>query len=256
MGSVALEGFGGGSNPLNYKVICNPQPETAKENTIWVDTDRINNYYFSATQPENMAEYDVWFPIGTSSTVAFSATKKSHIMVYPLSAKQFISGTLVAKTAESFQGGKWNSWIRYLYNAGNSYTNIGGEWIAYYKNGTFELKSDHISVVSTKADSGAIIIGKDEAINVSDIDRIIVKAEIVNANADSSITVGVAATKVSTQGGVSNAPAKEKRNVGGEVGNTIEVVVDVSTVSGNYYVFISNTYLFNYKILSVSYVEG
>ena len=41
---------------LNFDVVCNPQPSNPAENTIWVDTDRINNYYFSATQPENMAE--------------------------------------------------------------------------------------------------------------------------------------------------------------------------------------------------------
>jgi hypothetical protein len=103
---------GGGGGGLNFKVICNPQPSTAKENTIWIDTDRINNYYFAATQPENMAEYDVWFPIGTYSSVAFSATKKNPIMVYPLSAKQYISGAWVDKTAKSYQNNEWADWIR------------------------------------------------------------------------------------------------------------------------------------------------
>ena len=88
----------GGSNPLNFKVICNPQPQTAKENTIWVDTDRIHNYYFSATQPENMAEHDVWFPTDTASSVAFNALKKNGIQVYPLYAKQYVSGAWVDKT--------------------------------------------------------------------------------------------------------------------------------------------------------------
>lgn len=100
----------GAGGVLNFKVICNPKPDTAKENTIWVDTDRINNYYFSATQPENMVDYDVWFPIGTSSPVAFSATKKNSIMVYPLSSKQYIGGELVDKTAKSYQSGVWVEW--------------------------------------------------------------------------------------------------------------------------------------------------
>lgn len=114
-------GGGGGGGGLNFKVIPNPQPSTAKENTIWVDTDRINNYYFSATQPEGMTEYDVWFPVGTSSTVAFSATKKNPIMVYPLSAKQYVSGALVDKTAKSWQGGEWVDWIRYILKGNNLY---------------------------------------------------------------------------------------------------------------------------------------
>lgn len=119
----------GGSKPLNFKVICNPQPETAKENTIWVDTDRIHNHYFSATQPENMAEYDVWFPIGTSSTVEFNALKKNGIQVYPMEAKQYISGALVDKTAKSYQGGKWVDWVTYLYNNGDVCTDITGGWV-------------------------------------------------------------------------------------------------------------------------------
>ena len=119
----------GGSNPLNFKVICNPQPETAKENTIWVDTDRINNYYFCATQPENMVEYDVWFPTGTYSTGLFNALKKNGIQVYPISAKQMVSGVLVDKTAKSYQGGAWAEWIAYLFHNGNSYTDLTGGWV-------------------------------------------------------------------------------------------------------------------------------
>jgi hypothetical protein len=121
---------GAGGPGLNFKVIGNPQPETARENTIWVDTDRINNYYFSATQPENMAEYDVWISTGTSSTVAFSATKKNPIMVYPLSAKQYIGGAWVNVTAQSWQGGKWVDWWNgELYDAGNEFTAITGGWL-------------------------------------------------------------------------------------------------------------------------------
>lgn len=120
---------GGGGGGLNFKVICNPQPSTAKENTIWVDTDRINNTHFSATQPENMADYDVWISTGTSSTVAFSATKKNPIMVYPTSAKQYIGGALVDKTAMSYKGGKWVEWWNgQLFSYGKHYEEITGGW--------------------------------------------------------------------------------------------------------------------------------
>ena len=37
---------------LNFKVVGNPQPETAKENTIWFNTDvKITGWNFAATQP-------------------------------------------------------------------------------------------------------------------------------------------------------------------------------------------------------------
>lgn len=118
----------GGGAALNFKVVPNPQPDTAKENTIWVDTDRINNYYFSATQPENMVNYDVWFHVGTSSTVEFNALRKNGIQVYPLSAKQYINDSLVEKTAKSYQGGEWVDWITYLYNSGDLCSDITGGW--------------------------------------------------------------------------------------------------------------------------------
>lgn len=125
----------GGGTSLNFKVIPNPMPSTAKENTIWVDTDKINNYYFSAEQPENMVEYDVWFSVGTSSYVAFSATKKNPIMVYPLYAKQYVSGAWVDKTAKSYHGGVWVDWITFLYQSGNEYTDLTGGWVVKEKIG-------------------------------------------------------------------------------------------------------------------------
>ena len=235
MGSVALEGFGGGSNPLNFRVIGNPRPETAKENTIWIDTDteisswalafteheamssgrnflsypylsstttvdgihfednkdgsvtvngtkkdgvgnpqfainsgvylQAGNYYVSgcpknvtamvlvwdadnnfalAYDAGNGARFDlgsprhvnvvievtgnqtisnavfnpritslhgmVWITCGASGNVGFNAMKKNGIQIYPLSAKQFISGAWVDKTAKNWQGGEWTNW--------------------------------------------------------------------------------------------------------------------------------------------------
>jgi hypothetical protein len=114
MGECILYG-NGGSNPLNFKVICNPQPNTAKENTIWVDTDKINKYYFSATQPDNMVEYDVWFLTGTLGAISFNSLKKNGIEVYPISAKQKIDGVLVDKTAKIYRNGVWEGWFKYLF---------------------------------------------------------------------------------------------------------------------------------------------
>jgi hypothetical protein len=119
---------GAGGPGLNFKVIGNPQPETARENTIWVDTDKINNYYFSSEQPENMVDYDVWFTTGSFSTVAFNALKKNGIQVYPISAKQYVSGALVRKDACCFQNGVWDYLTTYLFKDGNQFTAITGGW--------------------------------------------------------------------------------------------------------------------------------
>ena len=103
---------GGGSGGLNFQVIGGTTaPSNPKENMIWVNTStKITSYIFSATQPTGSAGM-VWISTGTSSTVKFNALKKNGILVYPISAKQYVSGAWVDKTVKSYQGGKWVKWI-------------------------------------------------------------------------------------------------------------------------------------------------
>ena len=121
----------GGGTALNFKVIGNPQPETAKANTIWVDTDNITSWIFSATQPETAEEGMVWISIGTFSTAEFNALKKNSVMVYPLSAKQCVNGEWVGKTAQVYQDGWSDLWNGELYKDGNEFEAITGGWIPY-----------------------------------------------------------------------------------------------------------------------------
>lgn len=99
---------GGNGAALNFQVVANPQPDNPRENTIWVDTDvKIPSYDFSATQPTNPMEGMAWITTGVYSSAGFNALKKNGIQVYPMSAKQYISGAWVDKTAKSWQGGQW-----------------------------------------------------------------------------------------------------------------------------------------------------
>lgn len=127
-----LERTEGGGGGLNFKVVPGlTQPGTASENTIWVKTERIGAWYFSATQPEGMQEWDVWFPTGLESIAEFNALKKNGLQVYPLSARQYIDGVLVDKTAMSYLGGEWLPlWNGQLYMNGNEYASVTGGWSA------------------------------------------------------------------------------------------------------------------------------
>ena len=99
---------GGGGAALNFKVVPGlTQPGTASENTIWVKTEKIGAWYFSATQPEGLQEWDVWFPTGTESVFEFDALKKNGLQVYLISAKQYVSGTCKNKEAYIFYEGAW-----------------------------------------------------------------------------------------------------------------------------------------------------
>lgn len=97
---------------LRFEVVGNPKPENPKANTIWVDTDvEITGWDFSAAEPANPVDGMVWFAVGTASTVAFNALKENSVMVYPLSAKQYVSGAWVNVTAKSYLDGEWVDWV-------------------------------------------------------------------------------------------------------------------------------------------------
>ena len=110
MGSVALEGFGSGGAALNFRVVGNPQPANPKENTIWVNTDvKITGWVFASAEPEAPADGMVWISTGASSSVEFNALKKNGIQVYPLSAKQYISGAWVGVSIKVYKDGTWTT---------------------------------------------------------------------------------------------------------------------------------------------------
>lgn len=122
----------GGVSALNFKIVGGAiQPGNPKENTLWVNTEtEISGWVFSATEPKSPVEGTVWISTGTSSTVEFNALKKNGIQVYPISAKQYISGAWANVTAKSYHGGAWKDWIKYLYNMGDECTNLTGGWVS------------------------------------------------------------------------------------------------------------------------------
>lgn len=222
---------GGGSLPLNFKVIGNPQPATAKENTIWVDTDKINNYYFSATQPENMVDYDVWFTVATSSNVEFNALKKNCIQIYPLFAMQYVGGAWIRKTAKSFRGSEWVDWSVYLYRNGDECTDITGGWTgkAWGNNGGYSAKdpritknSDHIHYVPYYGGNALHIIND---IDFDDISELLL-TYIYPSNSDTTVNLVV----------IDRTQANQDNFIAGKVLTTASqkatLSLDVSTVTG------------------------
>lgn len=122
---------GAGGASLNFKVVGNPQPANLKENTIWVDTDeKITGYIFSAAQPTNPTEGLVWFFTAAPSTIKFNALKKNGIEVYPITARQYLGGAWVNRTAKIQQNGKLEELMLLLYRPGDECTDITGGWVA------------------------------------------------------------------------------------------------------------------------------
>lgn len=121
-----------GGAALNFDVKAYASEEallaaTPAENTIGVvTTTDITSWEFTSEEPSAPEEGMVWFSTGFSSSIEFNALKKNGIQVYPLFAKQYISGTFVDVTAMSYQGGEWHEWAVYLFNYGEQ----GYQWKA------------------------------------------------------------------------------------------------------------------------------
>ena len=108
-----------GGVPLNFKIVGNPQPETARENTIWINTNiPINGHTLSADTPAEPAEGMVWIYIEADSAVPFAVTKRNPIIVYPNAAYQYEGGAWVQKEAQIYMDSVWQDWHTYLFNSG------------------------------------------------------------------------------------------------------------------------------------------
>lgn len=129
--------LGGGGTSLNFDVKAYATEEalladTPKENTIGIiTTNKITGWMFAAADPAEPVEGMVYITTGKESDIAFNALKKNGIMVYPMSAKQYVSGAWVDVTAMSYQGGEWVEWYVWnggLFDNGDQFEKITGGW--------------------------------------------------------------------------------------------------------------------------------
>jgi hypothetical protein len=172
--TVPLYGFGGGGESLNFKVVGDTtEPTNPNENTIWVNTDKkIASWIFSATQPKTATEGMVWIFTSTFSAAEFNALKKNGIQVYPISAKQYVGGAWVDKTAKSYQNGEWTDMHMFLYKNGNEYKELTGGWSVFqygpHESDTSECSNDGgkltLQLIGTRS---SIAYGTEEPIDLT-----------------------------------------------------------------------------------------
>lgn len=128
----------GGGSELNFTVKAYATEAellaaTPKENTIGIiTTTPITNWIFGSTEPEVAANGMVWIVTGESSTVEFNALKKNAIQVYPVYAKQYLSGAWENMNAEIYIGSKWTQfssmWDGELFTPNNQWESVTGGW--------------------------------------------------------------------------------------------------------------------------------
>ena len=169
---------GGAGAGLNFTVVGGTTvPASPSENMIWVNTDvPITGWIFSAAQPETAAEGEVWIATGTSSPSSFNALKKNGIVVYPISAKQYIGGAWASKTALSYQAGAWEEWLTelVLYDSGDECIDITGGWEKKNKlssssaNGSMTKNADYVYLKNvSSATVGMVTVNEIDLTNFS-----------------------------------------------------------------------------------------
>lgn len=235
----------GGGAPLNFKVVGGTtQPSNPAENTIWVNTSiNITGYYFTAAQPSNMANGELWFSVGMSSVAAFNALKKNNVTVYPLSAKQMVSGKLNDVTAKIYRGSAWSLFLAdmYLYNAGNEYTSVTGGINTSANKATVTKATSYIQI---KGADGVDYVSRygtaytAKKIDITNYKTLVGVCETYKKDGHGSIKVCLT-TNLSqlTSCNQTNYNAITGTELSGTgAGNKKEVKVDISKMTGEYYI--------------------
>lgn len=223
------------SETLNFTVVGGTSaPSSPAVNTIWVNTSTsITSWYFCAKQPGGY-EGRVWIKTGTSSTAEFNALKKNGITVYPLSAKQYINGVWVDKTAKSYQGSKWVNWYTLLFDNGDQFTSLTGEWAIRSSSGLTCTIGDTLlfTVTGTSARAGSIYTKN--KINVSNFSTLEVDVKISSAaSANNGFCIGLATDAgIKTTDELSRYATKKSSKTVGEQ----TIFLDISGMTGSYYV--------------------
>lgn len=223
---------GGGSNPLNFKVVGNPQPRNPGGNTLWIDTDTpITGWIFSLTEPAQPQEGMVWILTGKSSVAQFNALKKNALQVYPISAKQYIGGAWVDVEAKSFQNGVWVDWVTIIPMTADIWKPVACLSDTTALNGTF---SDGVYTVTTSGTKQSASIGTKNKMTISK------ETKTITAHVEISKAVGSYGRfyfYISNSNYIRPIPLIAEVAFDTEYNG--DVKLDVSSVSGDYYLVIA-----------------
>lgn len=222
----------GGGAGLNFKVVGGTvQPTNPKENTIWVNTDTaVAGWVFSTSEPQNPAEGMVWIATGTASTVSFNALKKNSVMVYPLTAKQYVNGAWADKTAMTYQGGEWVEWWNgVLYDYGDQYEYITGGWVGSQtisssttSGGKLTVNEDNLSFTNVSGGSFGVV-------TTNTID-------LTSFTTIHAITTGTVRIQAASEFPTSSPVVYSD----GLSGTNTEHTVDISAITGFYKIAVNN----------------
>lgn len=206
------------------------EPAEPIENMIWVVSDTpINRVFFGEISPKVLLmEGDVWIETGEKSAVPFYLNEMDGVYIneiQPLSAKQFVDGSLVEKDAKSYQNNEWVDWISYSYIFHEGVMHVNGNASqATYISGTIQ---NGYYVVNTKHGStyAPYIYWND--VDLTDFNTLKFKITNVTSTLEKVICIGTGSIGNPASFGV----------VRSEFVNQVEeqiISLDVSNLTGNF----------------------
>lgn len=233
----------GGGASLNFAVKAYPTEEalnaaTPKENTIGVIVDYITGWTFGAEQPETTEAGAVWISTGNTSPVKFNALKKNALMVYPGSVMYYNGTEWKNVDAYIYQNGAWVkfslAWDGYYFKDGNQYEYITGGWTSdgykYYNSAMNPGTVDTTLSIKSNGSNTASMVGTANPVDLTNVD-------VIYINVDEKSGVGLFKIMETKE------LKAEDRSVDLSVG---EQSVDVSDLTGSYYLAIASVYSATY----------
>lgn len=180
----------------------------------------------------------VWIQTGTTSPVAMDVLKKNGIMVYPLSAKQYVGGAWVDKEAKSYQDGQWVAWVTYLYNKGDECTSITGGWGMVAEGTNCSVVKNATSITLNANAGNGIMAVPENKVNLTNIKTLAINiTDAVANNAVISVSLRVMSTKSTSATPVSQL-TMSKNATAGELASDLvgRYTLNVSDLNDSYYV--------------------
>jgi hypothetical protein len=167
----------------------------------------------------------VWITTGKSSPVAFNALKKNNITVYPISAKQYVSGAWVDKTAKSYQNGAWVDWWNpfYIFKSGEGAIAP----LKHYTAGGVNATHTNSSIVHKRTGSAIRAVTVTQtAVALGGYSKLCARAKCTYANTEHVPVLGLLSTAPSSD------QARPDIASVGVVANSTETVYNVPIPSG------------------------
>lgn len=222
---------------LNFNVYVETAfPETAEENDIVIISEvPMKNWILSpdaqSGAPSN--DGDVWLTYSVDGNT-FNALKQNSMMIAMISAKQYVGGTWVDKTAKSYRNGEWVDWITWLYNNGDECFDVSGGFATYNyvvdgsgssaRAPTLTKGEKSMTIAETSTSSYAGAVFNETPFNVDGFSKLVV----VYSGKEGGNSPTLDLTKTKATGFVRDASANN-------LGTDGIAVIDISQLSGEYY---------------------